>query len=134
MSRTTIAIQKRLKFARQSRQPLLLQAHKPIAIASIAPKFDLNYSGRVFDDSPGAQANKLKAMYKKEKKSAIRELRRDTKFLAVEKAQQAAKKDRDYQEKMIRAVGAISSERAEEKQMERMKSLSKLRAAKQKRR
>lgn len=73
-------------------------------------------------------------MYKKEKKSAIRELRRDTKFLAVEKAQQAAKKDRDYQEKMIRAVGAISSERAEEKQMERMKSLNKLRAAKQKRR
>lgn len=129
----TDSLSRRLKFARQRRQPLRLQDHKPIAISTIAPRFDPNFSGRKYiDEGPAAESNKLKSQYKKEKKDAMRELRKDNKFLATEKAQVQAKKDREYSEKMARTVGTISSERAEQKKAERMKSIAKLRAGKKK--
>jgi len=58
----------------------------------------------------------------------MRELRKDNRFLAEEKAKRQAEKDRQYVEKMARAVGGIAPERAEEKKMERVKSIQKLRA------
>ncbi|KAG9046707.1 nucleolar complex protein 14 [Tulasnella sp. UAMH 9824] len=134
-SSTVDSIGRRLKFARQTRQPLRLQDHKPIAIASIAPKFDPNFGGwksREERDDPASEAAKLKAMYKKEKKAAVRELRKDAKFLASEKARQQAEKDKEYNAKMVKAVSSISSERAEEKMADRMKKIAKLRAGKNK--
>ncbi|KAG8906997.1 nucleolar complex protein 14 [Tulasnella sp. 403] len=124
------AISRMLKFARQGRQPLHLQAHKPIPIRSIAPMFDPNFSGRKHTSKDDSEAGKLKAMYKKEKKAAVKELRKDNKFLAIEKAKQQAEKDREYDAKMKRAVGEISNERAEEKKMARLKETEKKRAGK----
>ncbi|KIO32815.1 hypothetical protein M407DRAFT_211561 [Tulasnella calospora MUT 4182] len=134
-SSTVDSIARRLKFARQTRQPLRLQDHKPIAIASIAPKFDPNFGGwksREEREDPAAEAAKLKTMYKKEKKAAVRELRKDAKFLANEKARTQAEKDKEYNAKMAKAVSGISSERAEEKMADRMKKIAKLRAGKNK--
>lgn len=71
-------------------------------------------------------------MYKKEKKAAVRELRKDAKFLASEKARQQAEKDKEYNAKMAKAVSSISSERAEEKMADRMKKIARLRAGKNK--
>lgn len=74
------------------------------------------------------EAAKLRSEYKKERKGAIRELRKDARFLAgVEQAKQK-EKDRGYQERMKRVFGSLESERAEEKAMDREKAKEKKRA------
>ncbi|KAJ3717016.1 hypothetical protein C8R42DRAFT_724656 [Lentinula raphanica] len=66
--------------------------------------------------------------YKKERKGAIRELRKDARFLAgVERAKQK-EKVRSYNEHMKRAFGSLEGERAEEKASEREKAKEKKRA------
>jgi nucleolar protein 14 len=120
-----------IKFAKQSRRPLTLQAHKPIPIPSVIPHFNTAYSGRKDfsktsrdDDKEGA---KLRAQYKQERKGAIRELRKDNKFLASEQAKRQEEKDRSYNERMKKVEGSIQVERHEEKMMEREKKREKKR-------
>ncbi|KAE9397779.1 Nop14-like protein [Gymnopus androsaceus JB14] len=124
-------IERLLKFARQSRRPLLLQAHKAIPIASYVPKFDTTSSSYLKNQDPDRERNesaKLRNEYKKERKGAIRELRKDARFLAgVEQAKQK-EKDRSYNERMKRVFGSLESERAEEKAMDREKTKEKKRA------
>jgi nucleolar protein 14 len=119
-----------LGHARTSRQPLALQAHKPIPIATYAPRFEDDFApGRHYD--PDVERNssaKVKALYKKERKGAIRELRKDNRFLAGEKAKERMEKDTAYEAKMKRVIGGINMERAEEKEMQREKSREKKRA------
>lgn len=119
-----------LNLAITSRQPLALQSHKPVPIASHAPRFEEGYApGKRYDpDVERNAASKLKAQYKQERKGAIRELRKDNRFLAGEKAREQAEKDREYNAKMRRAEGSITVERAEEKAMEREKAREKRRA------
>ena len=73
--------------AKSERRPLRLQAHRAIAIASHVPHNLIKDStqreevGRTFDpDTERAEQSKLRAMLKKEKKGAMRELRRDNEF------------------------------------------------------
>ncbi|TYJ55430.1 hypothetical protein B9479_003933 [Cryptococcus floricola] len=110
-----------------SRRPLALQAHKPIPIASHTPKFEENYAiGHHYDPDVERNASaKLKALYKKEQKGAMRELRKDNKFLAGEKAREQKAKDEDYNARMRKQEGSITAERAEEKAMEREKARDK---------
>ncbi|WVF72153.1 hypothetical protein IAT40_006965 [Kwoniella sp. CBS 6097] len=124
------ALSRSLKHAKSSRRPLTLQSHKPIPIASYAPKFEENFApDRHYDpDVERNAAAKLKALYKKERKGAIRELRKDNKFLAGERDREQAEKDRSYNLKMKRAEGEIHAERAEEKAMQREKNREKRRA------
>ena len=91
-----------LNLSDTSRKPLLLQHHKPIPIATFVPKFDEGYNpNRKFDpDTERAEASKLRSLYKKEKKGAIRELRKDNKFLAGEEQKRKATKDADYNKKV----------------------------------
>lgn len=99
-----------------------MQTHKAIPIPQYAPKFDVEYSRgkRVDPDAERNEAAKLKAMYKKERKGAIRELRKDAKFLAVERNKEQKQKDVDYEKRMRSVVGSITTtERAEEKAAER---------------
>lgn len=129
---TSESLVRMLGFASQSRTPLRMQAHKPIPIATYMPKFVENYSvsKRYDPDAERNATNKLKAMYKKERKGAIRELRKDNRFLAGEKAREQAATDAAYNAKMRRIEGDITSERAEEKQMQREKGREKRRAGK----
>ncbi|OCF35452.1 nucleolar protein 14 [Kwoniella heveanensis BCC8398] len=124
------ALTRSLRHAKSSRRPLTLQAHKPIPIASYAPKFEENFApDRHYDpDVERNAAAKLKALYKKERKGAIRELRKDNKFLAGERDREQAEKDRAYNSKMKRVEGDIHTERAEEKAMQREKNREKRRA------
>ena len=110
-----------LDLASTSRQPLALQAHKPIPIASYAPRFEDDFApGRHYDpDVERNSSKKVRALYKKERSGAIRELRKDNRFLAGEKAKEQAEKDRAYNAKMRRVEGEITTERAEEKEMQR---------------
>lgn len=115
------SISRRLAHAKASRQPLTMQAHKPIPIASFAPRFERDFApGRHYDpDVERNASSKLKSLYKKERKGAIRELRKDNKFLAGEKAREQEEKDKSYNVKMRKVEGEINMERAEEKAMER---------------
>lgn len=119
-----------LGLSRAARTPLTLQAHKPIPIATYAPKFEDDFApGRHYDlDVERNSSAKVKALYKKERKGAIRELRKDNRFLAGEKAKEKMQKDQAYETKMKRVVGEINMERAEEKEMQREKAREKRRA------
>ncbi|BGP22050.1 nucleolar complex protein 14 [Rhodotorula toruloides] len=126
---TLDALSRSLTFAGQSRRPLFLQHHKPIPLVTYLPKFDEGFNpNRRFDpDSERAAASKLRALYKKEKKGAVRELRHDNKFLAVESAKRRREEDQQYQRKIQKIVGSLQDERAEEKAFERTKAKGKRR-------
>ncbi|CAE6445815.1 unnamed protein product [Rhizoctonia solani] len=129
-SATIDAISRTLKHSLSARKPLKLQAHKPIPIATYIPQFDAQYSGRRphDPDHERAASAKLRAEYRKERKGALRELRKDNKFLAAERAKRQEEVDKTYKQRMARVVGEMHSERAEQKQMEREKKREKKRA------
>lgn len=124
-------IRRLLRFSREARRPLALQAHKPIPIPTYVPKFEQSSSNYLRNRDPDHERNeaaKLRRQYKEEKKGAIRELRKDARFLAAEQQKQQKEKDRSYNERMKRVFGSIESERAEEKAMEREKMKEKKRS------
>lgn len=125
------SLRRLLKFARQSRKPLLLQAHKPIAIASYIPKIESSsssYFRRNDPDHERAEASKLRYQYKQERKGAIRELRKDARFLSAVQQQEQAEKDRGYKDRMNKVFNSLEGERAEQKQMDREKVKEKKRS------
>ena len=120
-----------LKFALQDRRPLRLQAHKPIPIPTYVPKFEHTSSNYLRNRDPDHERNeaaKLRAQLKQERKGAIRELRKDARFLAAEQQKKQKTKDQAYSDRMKRVFGSIESERAEEKAMEREKMKEKRRS------
>ncbi|KAG1883030.1 nucleolar protein 14 [Suillus subluteus] len=120
-----------LKFARQARRPLLLQAHKPIPIPTYIPKFESrssSYLRRHDPDHERNEASKLRYQLKQEKKGAIRELRKDAKFLAAVEHKQQTEKDRAYKDHMNKAFSSLEGERAEQKAMDREKAKEKRRS------
>lgn len=157
LHKTTLStLSNTLKFSLQARRPLRLQSHKPIPIPSYIPKFEGSFytPGKRYDpDSERNAASKLRSQYKQEKKGAIRELRKDAKFLSAERNRVKDEKDKackfllffyllggisrklilnayEDEQRMRSAHGAIQVERSEEKQMEREKARDKKRAGK----
>jgi nucleolar protein 14 len=124
-------LQQLLKFAGQSRRPLLLQAHKPIPIPSYVPKFSAtssNYLRKQDPDQERAAASKLRNQVKQERKGAIRELRKDSRFLAGVQQKRQADEAKGYNDRMKKVFGSIEGERAEQKVLDREKTREKKRA------
>ena len=126
-------IRSMLEMAYGERRALRLQSHRALSIASYAPKFEQ----QAFDpkratdpDTERAYAAKMRALVKKERKGAIRELRKDAQFIAEEREQRRVEEDATYKKKIDKIVGGIQEERSEQKQLERAKSLLKKRAGK----
>lgn len=120
-----------LRFAGQQRLPLTLQAHKPIPIPSYVPKFESSSSSYLRSRDPDYEKNeasKLRHQLKQEKKGAIRELRKDARFLAGVQQTQQREKDRTYKERMAGVFGSMESERAEQKALDREKQKLKRRS------
>lgn len=107
-----------------------MQAHKPIPIATYIPKFESSssYLRKNDPDQERAAASKLRYQYKQERKGAIRELRKDARFMAAVKEKEQQEKDRAYSERMNKVFASIESERAEQKRMEKEKAKEKRRA------
>lgn len=105
------------KAAIDSRLPLLLHNHRPLAIKTSIPAFIENYNpDRHYDpDRQRAEISKLKAEYKKERKGAMRELRKDANFMAREQLREKKEKDAAYDQKFKRLVAEIQSEEGREK-------------------
>ncbi|ODQ66949.1 Nop14-like protein [Nadsonia fulvescens var. elongata DSM 6958] len=118
-----------IKFCKQDKQPLLLQSHRPLAIATFMPKFEENYNvdKKSYDpDQQRQEVGKLKAEIKNERKSAIREIRKDTAFMARERIREDKEKYDAYHEKMAKLVRTVQTEEgAEKNQYEREKTLRK---------
>ena len=95
------------------------------------PKFEQtssNYLRNRDPDHERTEAAKLRTQLKQERKGAIRELRKDARFLAAAQQKKQKAKDQAYNDRMKRVFGSIESERAEEKAMEREKAKEKRRA------
>ncbi|KAI9489884.1 nucleolar protein 14 [Zychaea mexicana] len=118
-------LKRQMKFCKDKRTktPLRMQSHRPIPIAQHLPKFEQGYSyDKHYDpDRERSEYNKLQAQIKKEKKGAMRELRKDNMFMAREKAKERKQKDAEY-DKMIKGVmNILESDQAEKKRQEREK-------------
>lgn len=109
---TLDSISSHLAKARLSRRPLLLHNHRPLAIKSAIPKFEENFNpDKHYDpDRERAEANRLKKEFKREKKGAMRELRKDASFVAREKLREKKERDAEYEKKYNRLVAEIQSE------------------------
>ena len=102
--------------ALDTRRPLLLHNHRPLAIKTSIPKFEESYNpDRHYDpDRERSELNKLKAEHKRERKGAMRELRKDANFIARESLREKKEKDAAYEKKFKRLVAEIQGEEGKE--------------------
>lgn len=99
-----------------SRRPLELHHHKPLSIKTYIPKFEDTFDpDKHYDpDRERAEMAKLKAEHKKERKGAMRELRKDANFMARENLRVKKAKDEAYEKKYKRLVAEIQNEEGRE--------------------
>ncbi|KAL1965966.1 hypothetical protein VTN77DRAFT_4906 [Rasamsonia byssochlamydoides] len=102
--------------ARLARRPLLLHNHRPLAIKTAIPKFEEDFNpDRHYDPNrERAELNRLKAEYKRERKGAMRELRKDANFIAREALREKKERDAEYEKKFKRLIAEIQSEEGRE--------------------
>ena len=125
---TADTIHQLLTAALQARQPLRLHNHRPLAIKTSMPKFEESYNpDKHYDpDRDRAEFSKLKAEHRKERKGALRELRKDANFLAREKLREKKERDSAYEKKFKRLVAEIQGEEGREAKIyEREKKMRK---------
>ncbi|KAK7606136.1 nucleolar protein 14 [Phyllosticta paracitricarpa] len=105
-----------LSQARLARRPQALHNWKPLAIKTSVPKFedDFNPDKHYDPDQERREAAKLRAEYKREKKGALRELRKDASFVAREKLREKKERDAAYEAKYKRIVAEIQGEEGRE--------------------
>lgn len=110
--RSAAHLSRALKVATLSRRPLELHHHRPSAIKTYIPKFEADFDpDKHYDpDQERAEMAKLKAEHKKERKGAMRELRKDANFMAREKLRLKKEKDAAYEKKYKRLVAEIQGE------------------------
>lgn len=123
-SKTLSHLTTSMNIALAARRPLLLHAHRPLAIKTSVPQFtdDYNPTKHYDPDIERAQLSKLKAEHKKERKGAMRELRKDANFIAREQLREKKEKDDAYEKKFKRLVAEIQGEEGREaKEYEREK-------------
>lgn len=114
-------LERRVQTAQARRRFLRLQAHRAKALDMHAPKFSV--SGVSTDpDQERAEAQKLRALHKKERKSTIRELRRDARFTASLKEKEQEEEDARYKKHIDRIMADLQTERSEQKKHEREKA------------
>ncbi|KUI53972.1 putative nucleolar complex protein 14 [Cytospora mali] len=110
--RVSTHLSRALKVATLSRRPLELHHHRPLGIKSYIPKFEDSFDPEKHYDPDRERADlaKLRAEHKKERKGAMRELRKDANFLARERLRVKKEKDEAYEKKYKRLVAEIQGE------------------------
>ncbi|KAI5298863.1 Aminolevulinate dehydratase [Ascosphaera pollenicola] len=116
IQRTIDTLQQVLKQSDSTRRPLLLHYHRPLAIKTAVPKFEESFNpDRHYDpDRERAELNKLKKEHKREKKGALRELRKDANFIARESLREKRERDEQYQRKYRRLIAEVQGEEGRE--------------------
>jgi nucleolar protein 14 len=102
--------------SRHTRRPLLLHNHRPLAIKQSIPKFeeDFNPDKHYDPNRDRAELAKLRAEHKRERKGAMRELRKDANFVAREQLKEKKEKDAAYEKKYRRLIAEIQGEEGRE--------------------
>lgn len=105
-----------LQQAKLRRRPLELHHHRPQPLRTSIPKFEdaFNPDKHYDPDRERAEASKLRAEYKRERKGAVRELRKDANFIAREQLREKKEKDAEYERKYRRLVAEIQGEEGHE--------------------
>ncbi|KAK2065826.1 Nop14-like family protein [Colletotrichum caudatum] len=116
LDKSKLKLERMLKIAQLSRRPLELHHHRPLAIKTYIPKFEDSYDpNKHYDpDRERAEMAKLKKEHKKERKGAMRELRKDAQFMARENLRLKKAKDEAYEKKYKRLVAEIQNEEGRE--------------------
>lgn len=99
-----------------TRRPLELHHHKPLAIPSRIPRFEDNFHpDRHYDpDAERAESARLRKEHKRERKGAVRELRKDAEFISREKYREKKERDEEYKKRQRRIVSEIQAEEGRE--------------------
>lgn len=97
------------RLAHLARRPLELHGHRPLAIRTFVPRFEDEFDpDKHYDPNrERAEAAKLQAEFKRERKGAMRELRKDAHFMQREKLKMKKAKDAAYEKKYKRLVAEI---------------------------
>lgn len=117
-----------LQQAKLRRRPLELHHHRPLGIRTSVPKFEESFNpDKHYDpDRERAEASKLRAEFKREKKGAVRELRKDANFISREQLREKKERDAEYEKKYRRLVAEIQGEEGHESKVyEREKRMRK---------
>ncbi|KAH7172354.1 Nop14-like family-domain-containing protein [Fusarium sp. MPI-SDFR-AT-0072] len=116
IEKSQVKFDRMLKVAQLSRRNVELHHHRPLAIKTYVPKFEETFDpDKHYDpDRERAELAKLKKEHKKERKGALRELRKDANFMAREKLRIKKAKDEAYEKKYKRLVAEIQSEEGRE--------------------
>jgi nucleolar protein 14 len=98
--------------SRLGRRPLELHHHKKQPIRTSIPKFEENFNpDKHYDpDKERSDAKKLQHEYKRERKGALRELRKDANFIAREQLKEKRERDAEYEKKYRRLVAEVQNE------------------------
>lgn len=107
-----------------ARRPLELHHHKKQPIPTRLPKFEEGFNpDKHYDpDKERSEAAKLQKEYKRERKGALRELRKDAQFMAREGLREKRERDAEHERKQRRLIAEIQGEEGREaKEYEREK-------------
>lgn len=117
LTSTTQNLTARLHASRLTRRPQTLHTHRPLPIPSRIPKFETSFDPtKHYDaDRPRADAARLAKEFRREKKGALRELRKDASFVAREQLRDKKERDRAYETKYRRLVQEIQGGEGYEK-------------------
>lgn len=109
---TTSQLTRLLRLSHLSRRPLELHHHRPLAIRTYVPKFEDSFDpSKHYDpDRERAELAKLRAEHKRERKGALRELRKDAAFMQRENLRVKKERDAAYEKKYKRLVAEIQGE------------------------
>lgn len=107
----------------RTRRALERTRKRPLSLKMFEPKFEENYDPSRKDKSTGNkernEVKKLVHKHRQEMKGAMRELRKDTQFLAREKLQEQIRKDAERKEKVRQLYGMLANQEGEVKGMMR---------------
>ncbi|KAK5124108.1 hypothetical protein LTR85_001811 [Meristemomyces frigidus] len=99
------------------RRPLELHHHRLQPIRTSIPKFEEGFNpDKHYDpDKERSESRKLQKEFKREKKGAVRELRKDANFMAREQLKDKRERDAEYEKKQRRLIAEIQGEEGHEK-------------------
>ncbi|KAI4816404.1 hypothetical protein KUCAC02_008731 [Chaenocephalus aceratus] len=103
---------------------LILEKKKPIPLKLLTPKIVeiLDYGKKRGSNREERERERLKHKYKKEFKGALREIRKDTRFLAREKLNEVMDRDSERKKKVRELFGSLATQEGEWKALKRRKN------------
>lgn len=111
-------LDKLIHFSSKERKFLQLQEFRPVGIITRAPMFDENYNPEVkgaYLEPANRELQRLKALHKKERKSTLREIRRDAEFESRQTLAEKQKSMAEYHDRLKQLEGQINGEEGAER-------------------